>query len=106
MMSSTSARKRADDTIYEESFANPQYEKGRKNVPEAELEHVSPIRPVQQPENPDQNLHAQMDVKTIKNQVAQHLQKISEDLNQIADLASEIEQEKETIKQVLHDLPT
>lgn len=104
MMSSTSARKRADG-VYEESFANPQFEQGRKNVPQAELEHVSP-QP-SEPQYPDQEPKSNPEStvsQSIRGQVSEHLQKISECLNQIYDLTSEIQLEKENIKRILQNL--
>lgn len=99
MMSSTSVRKRASDAGYEESFANPQFEGGRKNVPQAELEHVTPTKKMPDIE---QNVSMQVqNIESIKKQVSEHLQKISESLNQIMDLASDIQLEKENIKRIL-----
>lgn len=98
-MSSTSVRKRASDAGYEESFVNPQFEGGRKNVPQAELEHVTPTKKM-----PDIEQNVSMQVQnfeSVKKQVSEHLQKISESLNQIMDLASDIQLEKENIKRIL-----
>lgn len=103
-MSSTSARKRADG-VYEESFVNPQFEQGRKNVAQAELEHVSPES--QEPQYPEQQSTTEVEsanLRTIKMNVSEHLQKIGECLNQINDLTSEIQLEKENIKRVLQNL--
>lgn len=104
MMSSTSARKRAD-SVYEEIFANPQFEQGRKNVPQAELEHVSPQS--SEPQYPGQESMINpesTDSQSIKRLVSEHLQKISDCLNQIYDLTSEIQLEKENIKRVMQNL--
>jgi len=101
MLSSTSARKRSDD-VYEENFTNPQFEQGRKNVAQAELEHVSP-----EPQYPDQQSTTGVEyAKTgaIEKNVSEHLQKISECLNQINNLTSEIQMEKENIKRVIQNL--
>ncbi|HEX3020264.1 MAG TPA: hypothetical protein VHP36_08170 [Chitinispirillaceae bacterium] len=106
MVSSTSARKRAGG-VYEESFVNPQFEQGRKSVPQAELEHVSPVSQPQRPQ--DQIPQSTADIETVgtqtfKNEVSEHLHKISECLNQIFDLTSEIQLEKENVKRLLHKL--
>ena len=104
MISSTSARKRAE-SVYEESFANPQFEQGRKKVPQAELEHVSPEP--RQPQYPEQQAVTTVEsvkLQSIRMNVAEHLQKISECLNQINNLTSEIQMEKENIKRILQDL--
>ncbi len=103
-MSSTSVRKRADG-FYEENFENPQFEQGRKSVPQAELEHVSPEPP--QLKNPEQKSTTGVEFdnsRILKTKVSEHLQKISTCLNQINDLISEIQLEKENIKRVLQNL--
>lgn len=107
MMSSTSARKRVSEGVYDESFANPQFEEGRKNVPQAELEHVAPMEKLEEPQPVEQEMATEsMDVRSVKNQISQHLQKISDNLNQIFDLTSEIQLEKENIKRNLQNLHT
>ncbi len=104
MISSTSARKRAE-VVYEDIFTNPQFEQGRKKVPQAELEHVSPE--LQEPPYSEQQpaIGAEpVKSRTIKENVSEHLQKINECLNQINNLTSEIQVEKESIKRILQDL--
>jgi hypothetical protein len=99
MESSSSARKRADGE-YEESFTNPQFEPGRKNVAPAELEHVSA-----QPRYPDQQTTT-ANPQNIRMDVSEHLQKIGLYLNQINNLISEIQLEKESIKRAFQNLHT
>lgn len=101
MISSTSARKRAEG-VYEDSFVNPQFEQGRKKVPQAELEHVSPEP--QEPQYTEQQSATEVKSRSIRENVSEHLQKISKCLNQINNLTSEIQVEKESIKRILQDL--
>jgi len=96
---SSSVRKRAGGDWPEETFSYPQFEKGRKYVPEAELEHVSAAN-----RNEEIKKNDEENIELLKKKISNNLVKIEDCLSKINDLTKEVEQREDSIKNLLQDL--
>lgn len=88
-----SIRKRADTFAPEENTVKVQLEagKGHTEVPQAELEHVRPVRDEGKEES----------IGELKNQLERSLENISEYERSITRLAGQIDKEKEVITEII-----
>lgn len=95
-----STRKRASAVVPEEIVEPVDYGEGLKNVPEAELEHVIPIRRAQ--EEVEQS--TQKNTEQLKKRVFESLQSIDRYEREITDIVAHIDDERKSLKEMIDRL--
>jgi hypothetical protein len=106
-MLSGSERKRASIESLEEQFYSPEIERGKKPVSQAELEHVVPLKGENEGKSsaPGQQQQVeQNNLKEVRTQVSEYLQKIENLIEQINDLTNEVQVEKNSIQKIIRDI--
>lgn len=99
-MISGSVRKRASKVVPEEIFTSPSFEKGRRSIPEAELEHVSPEIRLGKEIQTVPGTTISPDKRTFVMEKLQHIQQYSD---QVENLISRIDAEREQIRRIFEE---